>query len=178
MNTTKTTYDIKFWLTLVSQILFFFAIFIVLSEWRASDMRETGTQVRSFTSQTLSGTRVTFPDKSNSQNTLIYFFAPWCTICHFSISNLDYVHQQFGDEINILIVALDYESVTEVEKFITDKALNYPVILGDTNWAQEYNISAFPSYYIVDSMGTVLSRTLGYSSTAGMLSRLAWVGVD
>lgn len=178
MNETKRTYDLKFWLTMVGQILFFFAIFITLSEWRTSDMRATGSQVKTFTSPTLDGKSLTFPYVSNQQNTLIYFFAPWCTICHLSIGNLDDVQEQFGDEVNILIVALDYESVAEVETFIADKELKYPVVLGDANWAQEYKITAFPSYYIVDSVGTVLSRTLGYSSSAGMLSRLAWVDVD
>jgi hypothetical protein len=80
--------------------------------------------------------------------------------------------------VNIITVALDYQSVDEVSEFIAEKTLDYPVILGDTRWSQEYKITAFPSYYIVDAEGTVLSRSLGYSSTAGMLSRLAWVDID
>ena len=95
-----------------------------------------------------------------------------------SIGNLDDVQEQFEGEVDILIVALDYQSIDEVEEFIAEKELSYPVVLGDNRWAQEYKISAFPSYYIIDSSGTVLSRMLGYSSTAGMLSRIALLDID
>lgn len=178
MNESKTTYDLKFWLTLIAQIVFFMLLFIALSEWRASDMRETGARVKVLSSPTLDGSTAIFPNAETNKQTLIYFFAPWCTICHLSIENLNDVQAQFEDEVNIITVALDYQSVDEVSEFIAEKTLDYPVILGDARWSQEYKITAFPSYYIVDAEGTVLSRSLGYSSTAGMLSRLAWVDID
>ncbi len=174
MNYKTPVYDLKFWLTLIGQVVFAFGLFIVLSEWRASDMREEGESIRPITSPTLSGDPITFPvSASDNSTTLVYFFAPWCRICDLSIGNLNLIKNEFATEVNILIVALDYQSIDEVRNFIDDKALPYPVILGDSRWAQEYAIKGFPSYYIIDHTGTVLSRTMGYSSTAGMLARLA-----
>lgn len=175
MSDKKQTYDLKFWLSMIGQILLAFVIFIVLSEWQATDMRDQGEKLRPITSPTLTGDTLTFPNQSvKSENTLVYFFAPWCTICDLSMGNLNLVKHQFNSEVNVVIVALEYQSIEEVEEFIADKELDFPVILGDSRWAKEYQIKAFPSYYIVDNSGTVLSRTMGYSSTAGMLSRLAW----
>ena len=175
MTENKQTYDLKFWLSLFGQIAVAFIIFILLSEWQAADMRDEGEELQSLTSPTLEGNTLTFPDQNAlSGNTLVYFFAPWCTICDLSIGNLNLVKHQFNADVNIVIVALDYQSIEEVQEFVADKELNFPVILGDSRWAKEYQIRAFPSYYIIDDTGTVLSRTIGYSSTAGMLSRLAW----
>ena len=175
MTDNKQTYDLKFWLSMFGQIALAFIIFILLSEWQAADMRNEGEEVKPLTSPTLGGDIMTFPDQSaQSENTLVYFFAPWCTICDLSMGNLNLVKHQFNSDVNVLIVALDYQSIEEVQEFIADKELDFPVILGDSRWSREYQIRAFPSYYIIDSSGTVLSRTMGYSSTAGMLSRLAW----
>lgn len=175
MTENKQTYDLKFWLGMLGQIALAFIIFILLSEWQAADMRNKGEEIIPLTSPTLAGDTITFPDQTaTSTNTLVYFFAPWCTICDLSMGNLNLVKKQFNADVDILIVALDYQSIDEVQEFIADKELNFPVILGDSRWAREYQIRAFPSYYIIDNNGTVLSRTMGYSSTAGMLSRLAW----
>jgi thiol-disulfide isomerase/thioredoxin len=167
-------YDLKFWLVLVAEIIVAFALFIAVSEWQARDMLTKDSQPAQLMSPTLSGEYVQFPQATSPyNNTLLYFFAPWCTICDLSIGNLNTIKSRYPEDLQILIVALDYQSVAEVEEFINDHDLPFPVVLGNSQWARTYQIQAFPSYYITDATGRVLSRSMGYSSTLGMLARLA-----
>ena len=163
--------DLKFWLILLAELLIAMAIFIAASEWQAQDMLDTDSKLPSLTAQTLAGETIVFPNKlGEEKQTLIYFFAPWCTICHLSIENLNDIDQ--GDALQILIVALDYQNIQEVEEFIDNHDLDYPVLLGDSRWLNSYRVMAFPSYYLIDKQGTVASRSMGYSTSLGMLARI------
>ena len=165
---------LKFWLVLIGEILFATAIFTALSTWQEQDMLDSDSAMPTLSASSLKGTMYQFPEALNkSKKTLVYFFAPWCNICHLSIGNLNILRNQISDEdLSIIIVALDWKSKAEVEEFIADHDLNYPVLLGDEKWQQQYKIKGFPSYYVLNQQGEVLSRSMGYSSSIGMLRRI------
>jgi len=167
-------YDAKFWLILLAEIAIAFGIFLALSAWQTRNMLADEEQVPVLTAPTISGSMARFPDLTTDRHSLVYFFAPWCTVCHLSIENLNYVQAQ-NPELNILIVALDYQSVAEVEEFLSEHSLDYPVLLGDRRWSSAYKVTAFPSYYVIDSGGRVVSRSMGYSTMLGMMARVAQV---
>jgi len=83
--------------------------------------------------------------------TLVYFFAPWCKICAASSSNINAL-RRFRDEedLRVLMVALDWQ------------------VLGNREIANDWNIYAFPTYYVLNSKQQVVSRDLGYSTFAGL----------
>jgi len=163
----------KFWLKALGEILFITAIFMALSYWQERDMLTTDSNVPVLTARALDGKLHQFPDKQQkAEHTLIYFFAPWCKICHLSIGNLNILRDQIGEErINILVVALDWKNTAEIEDYVAEHDLNFPVLLGDLSWQEQYKVKGFPSYYIVDNNGTVLSKSMGYSSSVGMIAR-------
>jgi peroxiredoxin len=103
---------------------------------------------------------------------LVYFFAPWCTICRYSADNLnDLRAARNEDELMIMMLALSYESRAEVEKFVNDLALTVPVLLASDQQMQDYQITGFPTYYVVDEAGKLASRSMGYSTELGMRVR-------
>ena len=164
-------YDLKFWLILLAEIVVAFGIFLALSAWQSRNMLADEETVPALTAVSVAGKPMTFPDDS-ATNHLVYFFAPWCTICHLSIENLNIVHSQHPD-LNIIIVALDYQSKAEVYEFLSEHDLDFSVLLGNRRWAESYKITAFPSYYVIDSAGRVVSQSMGYSTALGMLARVA-----
>ncbi len=100
---------------------------------------------------------------------LLYFFAPWCTICHLSVDNLEALRQaRTSDELQIFIVALSWDRVEEIESFVKDHELSIPVLLGSSVLSRQYRISAFPTYYVLDSQGMIQHRSVGYSTELGM----------
>jgi thiol-disulfide isomerase/thioredoxin len=169
----------KFWLTALGEILFVVTIFMALSYWQESDMLTADSNVPVLTAVALDGKQYRFPEQQQTaEHTLIYFFAPWCKICHISIGNLNILRNQISaEQINILIVALDWQSKAEIVDYMAEHDLEFPVLLGDQAWRDQYKIKGFPSYYIVDRNGTVISKSMGYSSSVGMIARvLAFTG--
>ena len=106
----------------------------------------------------------------------IYFFAPWCQVCGLSIGNLQdkALGGDFDESVRFRFVALDYEDRESVAQFVTDHQLRVPVYLGDRALRDAFAINAYPTIYIVSDTGEVLSHSVGYTSSFGLLLRLWW----
>lgn len=107
-----------------------------------------------------------------AQATLVYFFAPWCGVCAASSGNIEHLRKLRSDYgLEIILVALDWETPAEVQAYVDKHEINVPVVLGDTSIARDWNIYAFPTYYMLDSQQRVAHRDLGYSTLAGLWLR-------
>lgn len=103
---------------------------------------------------------------------LVYFFAPWCSVCRLSADNLNDLRAAREEgELKILMMALSYESREEVEEFVVDLDLTVPVLLGNDQQMQDYQIVGFPTYYVIDEAGKLTSKSMGYSTELGMRVR-------
>jgi len=105
------------------------------------------------------------------QTGVVYFFAPWCRICRHSIGNLDALVKS-GQLSWARIVALDYSSLDEVRGFIAQTGVHLPVMVGNAKTFQDWHIRGFPTYFIIDGDGKIVSRSVGYSTKLGLQSRL------
>ena len=114
-------------------------------------------------------------DDASSRPALVYFFAPWCRICAASAGNLNRLRRwRDAQAIEIVAVALDWETADEVRDYVERHELNVTVVLGDANVARNWQIQAFPSYYVLDGQHRVIRRDIGYSSQLGLWIR-AWL---
>jgi thiol-disulfide isomerase/thioredoxin len=104
----------------------------------------------------------------SDKNTLIYFFAPWCAVCKMSIGNLDVVDTE---EYNVVRVALDYQSLEEIEAFAKDAGVQGIVLLGGEPHKKSFNISGYPTYYILNKNLQVIKHDMGYSTSLGLKLR-------
>ncbi|MFY8272827.1 TlpA family protein disulfide reductase [Pseudoalteromonas sp. SSDWG2] len=103
------------------------------------------------------------------QKTVVYFFAPWCSVCKLSMPNLQ---AAFADnQVNAIAIALDYQNAAEVSEFVADLNLTMPILLGSENTAKQYKISAYPTYYVIDESLSITARSMGYSSELGIKFR-------
>ena len=123
---------------------------------------------------TLSGQPYDLED-ARSKPALVYFFAPWCNICAASAGNLNRLRRwRDTDEIEIVAVALSWDAADEVRDYVEYHDLNVTVVLGDANVARQWQIQAFPSYYVLNNEHFVVRRDIGYSSQLGLWLR-AWM---
>lgn len=152
---------VRYW----KDITFAIVIFSAVTWWMQKDMLQAQTQVANYQLPSLQGSSRAILDKQKT--TLIYFFAPWCSICKLSMGNISNI----SDSVNTVAVALEYTSPDEVKSFIDDIKVKVPVLLGNRKLAREYKVTAFPSYYVIDDQGKVLEKSVGYSSTIGLLWR-------
>jgi peroxiredoxin len=123
---------------------------------------------------TLTGQPYDLEDAS-ARPALVYFFAPWCRICAASAGNLNRLRRwRDTDEIEIVAVALDWAAADEVREYVERHDLDVTVVLGDANVARQWQIKAFPSYYVLNSEHRLVRRDIGYSSQLGLWFR-AWI---
>lgn len=159
---------------LIFQALLFIAIFQGASYFRESDMLSTDTKIdvlnnSSFTQvPTLMGETVSL--SSTNKKTVIYFFAPWCSICHFSISNLQALYEK-NPHLDVIAVALDYTDTADVLSFSKEHQLTFPIALGNEKIKHAFAITAYPSYYIISEDNSIIRKSMGYSSELGLYLR-------
>jgi len=160
-----------------NQILIFLGIFIAITWWQQKDMLPTSSSLRApnFSLVDMTDNVVHFNPSEQTQKTLVYFFAPWCSVCHISIDNIESIKQSSDGKINFYAVALDWKSKQEVETFLAEHDLTMPILLGTNETLNDFKIGGFPSYYVIDSNGILQSKDMGYTTEIGMRVRLGLV---
>ncbi|WP_051222101.1 TlpA disulfide reductase family protein [Neptunomonas japonica] len=160
------------------------AIFFAISLWQERDLLATQEAAPMFellplhlsfiddvnTSSLASSSVAALPARPiylQEQRSLIYFFAPWCSICKFSMSNLAHLE----GKMPVVAIALDYSDEQEVLDFITGLDIDVSVLLGGVAVAQAYKIKAFPTYYIINAEGKIEKSSMGYSTELGLQIR-------
>ena len=153
---------------------FIVAVFVVVTTFQSRNMLATGGQVApELRGMTLAGEPYDLSD-AESRPALVYFFAPWCKICAASAGNLNRLRRWRSDsDLEMVAVALDWREAEEVRDYVQRHDLDITVVLGDSNVARQWQIYAFPSYYVLDSGHRIARRDIGYSSQLGLLWR-AW----
>jgi len=156
------------------QATVFFILFQAISFFRETSMLATDTEmVASFNSaftqvQTLTVDTVSL--NSQGKTTILYFFAPWCQICHFSIGNLQSLDEKNGS-VDVIAIAMDYSTIEEVMEFTKKHSLTFPIALGSEKIKQAFSISGYPSYYVINKENTIVGKSMGYSSELGLYLR-------
>jgi peroxiredoxin len=154
---------------LALEVLAFVALFMGISAYQSRDLLATDRQPAPILrADTLDGTRYDIAE-SKGRPMLIYFFAPWCPYCSASADNLVRLRDWRSTEaLEILVVALDWESNAQIQEYSDDHELNMPVLLGDASVARDWKIRGFPTYYVLDREHRVVSRDFGYSTQLGL----------
>lgn len=158
----------------VIQALIFFIAFQALSFFRETSMLSTDVSLTTHANNTtgniptLMGQTVNL--SSAGKTTVLYFFAPWCQVCHVSIGNLQSLYEK-NEQLDVIAVALDYSSIDEVNKFTKQHQLTFPIALGNETIKHSFSISGYPSYYVIDEENIIIGRSMGYSSELGLYLR-------
>ncbi|WJG07848.1 TlpA disulfide reductase family protein [Aliiglaciecola sp. LCG003] len=103
------------------------AIFYAIGQWQSRHLLDDDGSIN-IANQTL----LSIDGNAQSlfkynKRTLVYFFAPWCKICELSIPNLN---QLSDPELEVVLVALDYQSQQQVTQFIQGNQVKQRVLLG------------------------------------------------
>ena len=144
------------------------AVFLAVSAWQGKDLVSNQVPAPLFQLPALSGDSVALED-FQGRRVLLYFFAPWCKVCDFSISNLNWVRKLRGeDSAALLAVALSYDDLHSVKSFLDRNPLDVPVLMGTQEMFNSYRIRAFPTVYTVNKSGEIDGSTVGYATTLGL----------
>ena len=144
-------------------------VFVAITAYQSRNMLPTDREAApGLLAVTLAGSTYDLDD-AQGRPALVYFFAPWCKICGASADNLERLHRwQDGDELEIVAVALDWSTAEEVRAYARRHELSMPVLLADANVRRQWQVQAYPSYYVLDSQHRIARRDIGYSSQFGL----------
>ncbi len=103
---------------------------------------------------------------------LIHVWATWCPTCKVEASNI----QRVSNNYEVLTIAVSSGSNTKIKRYLDDNELNFRVV-NDSNGviAKQLKVSAFPTTFVYSSDKKLKFSEVGYTTTAGLLSRMALV---
>jgi len=164
----------NFCASLAVDVVLIIAVFVLISMWQTRNLPDD-THTPSLELAWLDDMRadsVMVP----GQVGVVYFFAPWCFYCRHSIDNLDKLVSS-GQLAWARVVALEYASLDEVRDFIRETGVHLPVLLGSPQTSADWQIRGFPTYFVIDGDGKIVSRSVGYSTKIGLQIR-TWLNQD
>ena len=159
-------------LLIILEILLAIAILYSIYWWRTHDLLPTGQSLSApaFELQALDGTSRSTADFLGD-STVLYFFAPWCHVCNTSAHQLRWFDDWFGDRVNVVLIALEWDSLDDLRAYRDRHALDVPILLGDSDVARQFRVPGYPMYYIVDADGRIRGRDFGFTTVPGLLAR-------
>ena len=139
----------------------------IISYYRALDLNKESLDIKSF--MLIDNTEYLIPD---NKKILVHFWATWCPTCKFEASNIEKISKDY----EVITVAVQSGSRELIQKYLDDNELTFKVV-NDENavYSKKFNIKLFPTTLIFDKNKELKFSEVGYTSTAGLYSRIILV---
>ena len=97
----------------LQSLLMIVAVFFI-SKYQSRNLISSGEIAPNIKLKTIEGKDYDL-SKVNSQKTIIYFFAPWCTVCRFSSHNIVALRKaKTNSEMEVIAIALSWKNKDEI----------------------------------------------------------------
>ena len=153
----------------IKEAVVFIVVFTIainaLSYYRSLDLNKGKLEIDTFT--LLDETRFIVPE---NKPVLIHFWATWCPTCKFESSNIEKISKDY----EVITIAVQSGSKKQIKNYLDKNRLTFKVV-NDENafYSQKFNIKAFPTTFIYDKDKNLKFTEVGYTTTAGLYSRMA-----
>ena len=111
--------------------------------------------------------------------TVVNFWATWCGYCTQEMPTFEEVYQQYGDDINFLMVDMTdgmQETVEKASAYVADKGYTFPVYY-DTQLdaMMTYGVYSLPVTYFFDAEGYGIAQGRGALDKDALLRGIAMI---
>ncbi|MHB8502129.1 MAG: TlpA family protein disulfide reductase [Candidatus Acidiferrales bacterium] len=90
------------------------------------------------------------------------FWATWCGPCRAEIPDLVALQEQYKGRLQIIGLNVDDDDAAEVQKYVAETGINYPVAMASDDVRKEYGgIPALPTSFVLDTEGRVVQKHVG-----------------
>ncbi len=92
------------------------------------------------------------------------FWATWCAPCRFTMPKMIQFHNRHRNKgVEVIGVAVDVTSKAEIEAFVKEMGVNYPIAAdSDATAKGAFHVKSLPTLFIIDKEGNILARLEGY----------------
>jgi thiol-disulfide isomerase/thioredoxin len=150
------------------ELLALLALFMAINAWQTSDLPRG--DVPRFTLRAIDGGAFDSAGLAGKP-ALLVFWAPWCGVCRAQSQNVSWAQSMAGARVRVVSVATSYRSVAELQAYMSEQEVDYPVLLGNAALARSFGVRAFPTVFYLDAHGKIARATVGYTTTFGLLWR-------
>ncbi len=117
-----------------------------------------GKSAPAFTFTSFSGNEISL-SQFKGKVVLLDFWESWCGYCIMAMPKLNKLQNRWKDTLTIIGVVT--ENKQPVEKLIKTNGLIYPNIFANRDIIEAYNVSARPTYVLIDQAGKIITITTG-----------------
>lgn len=124
---------------------------------------EIGQKAPNFELQSLSGETFKLSDYKG-QMVMLNFWASWCPPCRVEMPHMETYYQEFKEEHNIEILAvnmttLERGSEEKVPEFVNKHELTFPVLMDEKGDVKDlYDVMVYPTTYIINAKGIITDK--------------------
>jgi len=100
------------------------------------------------------------------QAVLLNFWATWCGPCKIEMPWFVELQKEYGPQgLQIVGVAMDDSDKGDIEKFVKEMGVNYPILLGKEAVGDQYGgVNVLPTTFFIDRDGKIVAREFGLQS--------------
>ena len=96
---------------------------------------------------------------------ILDFWATWCPPCRAEIPHFIGLQEKYGKQGLVIVgISVDEGGPEVVSSFVKANKVNYPIVLGNLDVAQQYDATnGIPTTFVIDRKGNIVSKHLGYT---------------
>lgn len=124
--------------------------------------------------QTLAGQALDLADPAG-RTRLVSFWAPDCPISERNVAAISQMHQQFNeDALDIVAIAMPYSKQTEIDSYISDNKVDYPVAFDQSGVVSDAfpGVRFTPTTFLIDGQGTIVWKHIGRMTASETARRI------
>jgi len=128
-----------------------------------------------YRSQNLNTEKLSLQNISlNEKPIMIHFWSTWCPVCKIEAPNI----QKVSKDYNVLTIASQSGTDKEIQEYLQEHNVNFKFINDfDNSYAEQFNITVFPTTLIYDKDKNLIFSEVGYTSTFGLYLRMWWASL-
>ena len=103
---------------------------------------------------------------------LVHVWATWCPTCKLEAANI----QSVSEKYNVITIAVKSGDDKALQAYMDENKFTFDVINdSDGRLSKRFHVEVFPTTFIYGSDSKLKFTEVGYSTTAGLLARLAMI---
>lgn len=122
---------------------------------------KVGDRAPDFEVTTVSGETFKLADYRGKKPVYLKFWATWCSYCKAEMPHLQSIHNEYGDDIEVLAVNVGInDSVANIESLFNEGGFNLPTVFDQNgDLTSRYGVVGTPHHVLLDRNGQIAYRT-------------------